>query len=403
MSPRLSLALGNLRAFVILLVLSFHSVLAYLYFLPAAPSAFDSPPYLWRAFPIIDSQHWFGFDLYCAWQDVFLMSLFFLLSGLLVWPSLARKGTASFLHGRMLRLGIPFLLVVALLMPPTLYPSYLQTASDGSVTAYWRHWLVLPFWPCGPMWFLWLLLVADLIAAGLHQFFPGAAHLLIRLSAKAETNPARYFAGFLCLSVIAYVPLAIAFTPSAWFQQGPFAFQLSRPLHYALYFFAGLGLGACGLERGLLAAEGPLVRRWPLWVIAAALSLLAWMGLTGLALAQDASHQLVLQIIADLSFVLACFASCCAVLAVVLRFAARRLPLLSGLRNTAYGMYLVHYPFVVWLQFAMLGVAIPAVMKGAVVFGGTLLFSWSTVATIRHLPSVAQIIGAGGAKGAATS
>jgi len=251
------------------------------------------------------------------------------------------------------------------------------------------------------MWFLWLLLVADFMAAALHQYAPGAANLLIRLSASAEAHPARYFAGFVCVSVIAYVPLAIAFTSSAWFQQGPFAFQLSRPLHYALYFFAGLGLGAGGVERGLLAAEGTLVRRWPLWVIAAALSLLAWMGLTGLALAQDTSFPLALQITADLSFVFACVANCFAVLAIVLRFAARRLPLFTGLGNSAYGMYLVHYLFVVWLQFALLGAALPAVIKGAVVFGGTLLFSWSTTAVLRHLPSVAQIIGAEGARGAA--
>src|SRR5215470_18864280 len=113
MTSRSSLALGNLRAFVILLVLSFHSVLAYLQFLPAAPFPFDSPPYLWRAFPIVDSNRWFGFDLYCAWQDVFLMSLFFFLSGLFVRPSLRRKGTQTFLLDRVLRLGVPFAFVVA--------------------------------------------------------------------------------------------------------------------------------------------------------------------------------------------------------------------------------------------------------------------------------------------------
>src|SRR2546421_8149355 len=100
---RSSLALDSLRGFVILLVLSFHSVLAYLQFLPAEPFPFDSPAYLWRAFPIVDSHRWFGFDLYCAWQDVFLMSLFFLLSGLFVWPSLCRRGNANFIHGRILR------------------------------------------------------------------------------------------------------------------------------------------------------------------------------------------------------------------------------------------------------------------------------------------------------------
>ena len=172
-------------------------------------------------------------------------------------------------------------------------------------------------------------------------------------------------------------------------------------MHYALYFFAGLGAG--GVERGLLSADGPLVRRWPAWILAAAASLLAWMGLTGLAMAEGASSSLGLQILADLSFVFACFASCFAVLAVVLRFASRRLPSLAGLKDSAYGMYLVHYLFVVWLQFALLGVALPAIIKGTVVFGGTLFLSWGTVAALRRLPSVGQIIGTDRARGAAPS
>src|SRR5205807_3692725 len=126
--------------------------------------------------------------------------------------------------------------------------------------------------------FLWLLLVGDFAAATLHRFAPGLGNSLARLSSAAEAHPARFLAGFVFASVLAYVPLALAFTPSAWFQLGPFAFQLSRPLHYALYFFAGLGLGAGGVERGLLAADGPLVRRWLLWIVAAVGSLLAWMG-----------------------------------------------------------------------------------------------------------------------------
>ena len=399
---RSSLALDNLRAFVILLVLSFHSVLAYLQFLPASPYPFDSPPYQWRAIPIIDSHRWLGFDLYCAWQDVFLMSLFFFLSGLFVWPSLNRKRAANFLNGRLLRLGLPFALVVAILMPATLYPTYLQTASDPSLAGYWRHWLALPFWPCGPMWFLWLLLVGDFVATSLHRFAPGLGNFLVRLSSAAEVHPTRFFAGFAFVSILAYLPLALSFTPSAWFQLGPFAFQLSRPLHYALYFFAGVGLGAGGVEGGLLAADGPLMRRWVVWVIAAVVSLFAWMGFTGLTM-EGASSSLALQILADVSFVLACFCSCFAVLAVVLRFAARLLPSLGGLGNSAYGMYLVHYLFVVWLQFALLGLPLPAVIKGAVVFGCTLFLSWWTVAALRRLPSVGQVIGAERARGAVTS
>lgn len=126
------------------------------------------------------------------------------------------------------------------------------------------------------------------------------------------------------------------------------------------------------------------------------------MGLTGLTMASG-SPSAGLRILADLSFVLACLASCFGVLAVVLRFAARRLPSLSGLRDSAFGMYLVHYPFVVWLQFALLSLALPAVVKGTVVFGCTLFLSWWTVAALSRLPPFGQIIGAGRARGAAAS
>jgi surface polysaccharide O-acyltransferase-like enzyme len=197
--------------------------------------------------------------------------------------------------------------------------------------------------------------------------------------------------------------MALAFSPSAWFNQGPFAFQLSRPLHYALYFFAGVAIGANSIERGLLVTNGPLARHWPVGLTAALASLLFWMGITGVTMADGVMPSLGLQILADLSFVLACFASCFAVLAIVLRFAAKSLPKLAGLRNSAYGMYLIHYLFVVWLQYALLKAALPATIKGGVVFTGTLLLSWGVIAALRRVPPVAQIIGADRARGVPAS
>jgi len=142
----------------------------------------------------------------------------------------------------------------------------------------------------------------------------------------------------------------------------------------------------------------------PIYVGVAALGLLLlWMELTGLTMTDGGTPSVGLQILADLSFVLACFGSCFGVLAVALRFAALRLPALTGLNNSAYGMYLVHYPFVVWLQYALLSAALPAIIKGAGVFGATLLFSSGTIAALRCVPSVAQIIGTGRARGVATS
>jgi peptidoglycan/LPS O-acetylase OafA/YrhL len=392
---RASLAIDNLRAVVILLVLAFHAALAYLDFLPARPLPFDSSPFLWRAFPIIDPARSFGLDLFCAWLDVFLMSFFFLVSGLFAWTSLVRRGAGGFLRNRLLRLGLPFAVVVAVLMPLALYSAYLQSGGEPGIAAYWRHWRALPFWPSGPMWFLWLLLVGDVLTAGLHRLLAGRPAVMLRLSQSARRHPARFLAGFVLLSALGYVPLALIFGVSAWFQWGPFSAQLSRPAHYAVYFFAGVAIGACGIERGLLAADGPLPRQWTRWLLATLLLFTAWLGLSGWVLAERGAASPALQALDDLSFVLACFASCFAVLALALRFMPTRRPRLEILNRNAYGMYLVHYPFVLWLQFALLAAPLPAIVKYMVVFAGSVLLSLGASEGLRGVPAIAALIGGG--------
>ncbi|HEX6440995.1 MAG TPA: acyltransferase [Stellaceae bacterium] len=402
MPPRSSLAIDNLRAIVILLVLSFHSVLAYLNFLPPHPFAFDDPPFLWRSFPIVDSERWIGFDLYCAWQDVFLMSFFMFLSGLFVWPSLSRKSPLTFLSDRLLRLGLPFAVVVLVLMPLAHYPTYLQTATDPGLEAFWRHWLALPLWPIGPMWFLIVLLAGDLLAAAAYPLLAPYADKVLHLSSYARRHPARFLAGMLLASALAYIPLELTFGASAWFHRGPVSFQLSRPLHYAVYFFSGAVVGACGIERGLLAIDGPLARRLGASLGVALAAFMLWLALTALVRSEADAAPVAFRVADDLSFTLACLASCCFALAFGLRFVRLPSRILDSLKANAYGMYLIHYVFVVWLQYALLGPAWWGIVKGTIVFAGTLALSWAVSEASRQIPLVAQIIGADRRRVAAT-
>ena len=87
-----------LRAFVTVLVVAHHSVIAYALISPNAVPR--SPVHPWLAgIPIVDAGHrLIGFDLFALFNDTFFMSLMFLLSGLFVGPSLARKGSGNFLR-----------------------------------------------------------------------------------------------------------------------------------------------------------------------------------------------------------------------------------------------------------------------------------------------------------------
>ncbi len=388
-----SLAIHNLRTFVIVLVLAVHSFLAYLGSSPASSFRFDDPPYQWRSIPIIDDSRWFGFDIFCAHQDVYLIALLFFLSGLFVWPSLAHKGARVFLRDRMVRIGLPFALTVGVLMPIALYPVYRVTAVDSSLEAYSQHWLALPFWPSGPVWFLWVLLVFDFGVAALYRFAPRSGNALARIIGGLSMRPVAFVVALLVASTLAYVPLALVFTPWTWFHVGPFAFQFCRPLLYAVYFLAGLGVGAYGIERGLLAPTGWLVRHWAAAAGAAIATFVLWLGSVQIAMSADQPPSLAVQIFEALSFVLCCAAGCMFMLAIFIRFAGRHVRVLDALKPHAYGMYIVHYLFSVWLQFALLGLAIIAVVNGAIVFLVTLVLSWSSVAAFRRVSHAVGIFG----------
>ncbi len=386
-----SLALSNLRAVVILVVLAFHSVLAYVQWMPVQSRPFDAPPYGWRAFPIIDDHRWLGFDLFCAWQDVYLMSLMFLLSGLFVWPSLQRKSNWGFVRDRLRRLGVPFVFGVTVIIPIAIYPSYLASGGEPSLAEYGRQYLDLPFWPNGQLWFLWQLLALNAVAVGVNWVAPNALCALGRWSAAAGKRPLTYFLVLLAVSTIAYVPLALAFTPWEWSNSGLLAVQWSRPLLYGVYFFAGVGIGAGGIEVGLTAAEGALGRHWRLWLAAAIVTLFLWMGVTSLTL--DGPAPFIIDVAADLCFVVACAAGCFFVIASSLRFGTRRSAALDAFSTNAYSLYLLHYDFVVWLQYALLGTALFALIKGLIVFCATVTLTWAAVVAIEHLPFGARLLG----------
>ncbi|XIA67332.1 hypothetical protein ACFIOY_17450 [Bradyrhizobium sp. TZ2] len=270
---------------MILIVLAFHSVLPYLASLPPTPYPFDNAPYLWLAFPIIDSQRWFGFDLFCAWQDVGLMSLMFFLSGLFVPSSLASKGSWKFLSDRLLRIGLPMALAVIFfrrspITPPIAQPPPIPASvpigkagsrcrsgradRSGSWASYWRSPFSQP--------------------QRINSFQDGISVLSGWWRSPAAI-PVRFLVVLVTISALAYIPLMLAYSPFAWVNIGPIAFQPSRPLHYLVYFLAGVAVGAYGLDRGLLDCDGDLARYWMAWLAAAIAGFLLWAAATSATLA----------------------------------------------------------------------------------------------------------------------
>ena len=161
--------------------------------------------------------------------------------------------------------------------------------------------------------------------------------------------------------------------------------------HYLLYFLLGTGVGAYGLKYGLLAEDGKLARRWWIWAIAV---IPAFALAVGTAIATLVAHakSRPWEIATDLGFVLSCAVSGFAFLALFVRFMQRRRKVWDSLSANAYGMYLIHYAFSSWLQYALLKTSLPAVAKGSLVFVGTVVLSWSATAMLRRIPAIGRVI-----------
>jgi hypothetical protein len=385
-------ALDRARTFITLLVLVNHAVVAYTAF-----GRFYPNHYLWSSAPVVDSQRWIGFNILTLFNDAFFMCLMFLLSGLFVAGSLRRKGVGDFLRDRALRLGLPFLAMLLVLMPIAYYASFRLTGSKLGFFEFYFANFKQGIWFDGPGWFIWYLLFLDLLAIPVLYLAPGLIDAINRLSLKSLERPALFASVLAIVSVIAYVPMLFQVGAVRWFNWGPLQVQLSRTILYGVFFFAGMGIGAANIDQGLLAKSGALARRWYLWILAAAaafggLSYLVnfrRMRLSNLPGAPPFWWQSSYGVI----YAVACTLICLAVLALFLRFGQREKSVFDPVRDDAYGIYVVHYIPVLWLQYALLDVtAIGAVPKALIVFVGTLALAWSATIMLRKIPGAKRVL-----------
>jgi hypothetical protein len=370
-------ALDRARTFLTLVVLLHHAVIPYTHF------------------GHTDPRSWIGFDAVVLATDSFFMAMFFFLSGLFTWPGIGRKAPHVFLRDRLLRLGLPFAIAAVTLIPIAYYAVELRLHPGTTFAAFWWKTVTVGPWPSGPLWFIWVLLVFDLTASLLYRVSATLVDPINRMSLKGFDRPAVFYGFLVAVTAIGYIPLLVYFGANRWFEFGPFSVQASRLLLYAFYFFVGVGVGAANFNRGILSENGKLPKdRW-LWLIATLVPyVLMWVmiAIKREILGNPNTLPDWYQAVYGLFYVLFSAAILLTILAFFLHSKAPGPNLLDRMQADAYGIFLVHYPIVLWLQYWMFDFDWPAIVKATIAFVLTVILSWAATAALRRIPGASHVL-----------
>lgn len=379
--------IDHLRSSLIVLVVAHHSCLAYTTF-----AYFDTKTYINSTHPIVDHSRWIGMDVFVNFNDIFFMSLLFFISGLFLPGVLIKKGEKNFLKDRFKRLGIPFIIGVTVIIPFAYLPSFYLNDHSYNFLFFIKDYLINQQWPSGPLWFIWVLLLFNVAAVFIPLNF--YTYISNRASRLAKTPGLFLIAIFIIVS-LAYTPVSLWLGQYKWIGIGPFDFQANRLLLYFTFFISGAGLGSSDWESFLFTDNKCLNKPWQFWVTLCLVSYLSVEVFTYTAWDIVRAGRLAVNtawFIFDLAFVLSCIFTIIAFLSIFKQFFQAQSKLWKSLSANAFGIYLIHYIFITWLQFALSDIALPVLIKFLLVFLFTLLASWIIIIYARKYKTIDQII-----------
>lgn len=337
-------ALDNLRAILMWLGIVLHVSAVY---------ATHPMPNVW-----LDEQRTVLADGLITVIHVFRMPAFFILAGFFAALLAQSRGPGGLLRHRLARLALPFLIFWPILWTLTSLAVLLflnrlalnQWGFDLAVAANVPDKGVTTL----HMWFLWLLLWLCVVTAGLmrlprHWFAPAGAVL-----AWVARRPWGF--AVLALPLLA----ATAGYPRGFIvNSGSFLPPWNEWAHYGVYFAFGLMLHG---QQAVLFEQ--FQRRWPLFTVMG----LAFFLLSGLVTQRHGPL-----LLGAYSFHCAAWLWSFASIGLALRFLSSRHKLLGYLADSAYWVYLVHFPFTILAGALLYQLPLPALLKIAINIAATTL------------------------------
>ncbi len=315
-----------------------------------------------------------------AWNSAYFMGFFFLIAGYFVEVTIERKGLARFVVSRMIRLGLPLVLLVAVIYPALLH--YLSGGRGGLIGYFRDHYDLATDHYFGPLWFVAHLLIYSLVYAAIRgplrravrpraaMPVPGHRAILIyALGLGAATAAAHLlYPGIHWVTILWVVPADPAHLPQ-----------------YVSLFAIGI---VAGKGQWFTRIDRAVAYRWAaLGVIAFSAALVA-----GRYIAPD-EHPRAAAVLWAVLEPFVCVGTILGLLSAFRDHLSRPGRVLAWAAASSYGVYLVHLPVIIVLQGAAREVDASAILRVAVVAVVAILASYLIVLALRLVPPIRVVIG----------
>lgn len=318
--------------------------------------------------------------LFLLVNQAYFMGLFFLISGYFTPGSFDRKGPASYLKGRLLRLGIPTLIYMFILSPIAgIGVIYQMPAAVTGITTplTWQQYPTLI--GIGPMWFALMLLVFDF---GYVTWRMATKNRVEHPATDPVTPTYRTIAAFILVLALANYLLRIVIPLGTYVFSFP---TLSYLPQYISFFIIGI----IALHRNWLQTIPNSMGKWGFRVALVSTLILFPLALSGKSAFLGAGYwPSGAYALWDSIFSVG---MCLGLITLFRRFFDRPGRLGWFLSQHAYAVYVFHFPVVVLLALALRGIHLEALLKFglAAIVGVPLCFAVAYL--VRKIPFMSRI------------
>lgn len=209
------------------------------------------------ASPIHDGNRTIIFSYVTVLFDNFFMYTFFFIAGLFAYKSLVSRGKVSYFLSRLIRLGAVFFIATYTVNIVGFYLMEVFKGTDPYISfglsnfAGYYEFVVMNFFPTQHLWFLWVLLLFNIIFIVISPLFKKEN----RVSKLLRNNEGIFLATMLVVGFLLYRTGSLFLGYDFVTLFGPFSAQIGRvPAYFMMYLF-GILLGRNGIENTFIVQK----------------------------------------------------------------------------------------------------------------------------------------------------